>query len=146
MKLGATAKWFLGLIVLGVMYFAVVLFDVSTTAPGTVGKTFEGFLQSKQSPRKIESIEKENQKFVFVTGAQTPLWMITVPSGPPCYVFDSNGTLVDWTRDVGDDSGFKERWPYSLKREEIGVTRARQLLQRKLSVHASQETFHEHNH
>lgn len=33
------------------------------------------------------------------------------PSGPPVYVFDRSGTLVDWTPDAGDDEGFKSRWP-----------------------------------
>jgi hypothetical protein len=33
------------------------------------------------------------------------------PSGPPVYVFDRSGTLVDWTPDEGDDEKFKSRWP-----------------------------------
>jgi hypothetical protein len=33
------------------------------------------------------------------------------PSGPPVYVFDRAGKLVDWTPDVGDDESFNQRWP-----------------------------------
>jgi hypothetical protein len=140
MKVGATAKSLLKFSIFVVVYFAVVLFDLATTVPRTRGQTFEGFLQSKRTPRKMELIEMENQKFVFVTGARTPLWWVTLPSGSPCYVFDSNGTLVDWTKDVGDDLRFVKRRPFGSKREEIGVERARELFQRKLTVHAMQET------
>ena len=95
---------------------------------------FDGFIQSKRPPQKIERIEKEEQQYVFVTGRMTPLWFVTIPSGPPCYVFDSGGTLIDWTKDIGDDSRFVERWPVSLRREVIGADGARELFQKKLSA------------
>ena len=33
------------------------------------------------------------------------------PSGPPVYIFDHTGQLIDWTVDEGDDEAFKTRWP-----------------------------------
>ena len=30
--------------------------------------------------------------------------------GPPMYVFNSDGILIDYTLDVGDDPVFKEKW------------------------------------
>jgi hypothetical protein len=37
-------------------------------------------------------------------------------SGPPAYVFDPAGRLVDWSRDIGDDAAFNGRWPAQLVR------------------------------
>jgi hypothetical protein len=31
------------------------------------------------------------------------------PSGPPIYIFDTKGQLVDWTPDEGDDGPFWRR-------------------------------------
>jgi hypothetical protein len=34
-------------------------------------------------------------------------------SGPPAFVFDKSGKLVDWSTDSGDDAEFEKRWqPY----------------------------------
>lgn len=33
--------------------------------------------------------------------------MWTVPSGPPAYLFDTSGRLVDYTLDVGDSTKFQ---------------------------------------
>lgn len=33
-----------------------------------------------------------------------------VPSGPPAYVFDSKGQLVDWSLDTGEDPEFFRKW------------------------------------
>jgi hypothetical protein len=34
-----------------------------------------------------------------------------MPSGPPAYVFDPWGNLVDWSADTGDDRQFGVKWP-----------------------------------
>ena len=140
MKLSTTAKSLLGFVALAAVYFAVVLFDRSTTKPGTRGQSIDGFLQSKRTTQKMERLEKENQQYIFVTGRMTPLWFVTIPSGPPCYVFDANGQLIDWTVDVGDDPRFQEKWPSSLRRGNISIEDARKLFHRKLSVRAVRET------
>ncbi|MBI3922523.1 MAG: hypothetical protein HY318_13960 [Armatimonadetes bacterium] len=48
---------------------------------------------------------------VYYTFARGPLvsWG-NVPSGPPMYIFDSQGHLVDYTLDVGDDPRFADKW------------------------------------
>lgn len=33
-----------------------------------------------------------------------------LPSGPPCFVFDEDGDLVDWVHDSGDAPSFHQRW------------------------------------
>jgi hypothetical protein len=34
----------------------------------------------------------------------------SLASGPPAYVFDETGRLVDWSTDTGEDSEFCTRW------------------------------------
>jgi hypothetical protein len=47
---------------------------------------------------------------VGYTLAEGPLVTWAVPSGPPMYVFDSQGHLLDYTLDVGDDPRFRDKW------------------------------------
>lgn len=35
---------------------------------------------------------------------------MTLPSGPPHYIYKKDGLLLDWTHDIGDDRNFRERW------------------------------------
>jgi hypothetical protein len=140
MKLGKATKTLLTVTAALAVYLLVCFFDRSTTKPGAKGQTFNDFIQSKRAPRKMELLETGNQQYVFIIGRMTPLWLITISSGPPCYVFDARGGLIDWTADMGDDSRFVKRWPHSLKREEISVEHARELFQKKPSIRASQVT------
>ena len=36
--------------------------------------------------------------------------MWTIPSGPPAYLFDGSGALVDYTLDVGDSTKFQKEY------------------------------------
>lgn len=38
-----------------------------------------------------------------------PFWF-TIRSGPCCYVFDSEGKLIDWIADNGDDRDWDLKW------------------------------------
>ena len=49
--------------------------------------------------------------------------MWTLPSGPPAYLFDSSGKLVDYTLDVGDSTKFQ--YDYSVySGEELTIAEA----------------------
>ena len=39
-----------------------------------------------------------------------PLLFWTWSSGPPMYIFNKDGILIDYTTDSGDDRDFKEKW------------------------------------
>lgn len=46
---------------------------------------------------------------------------VLVPaSGPPAFVFDPRGALVDWTADSGDDPGFLDQWHAGTRSEMSG--------------------------
>jgi hypothetical protein len=110
-----------GIAVLLLGYVALIRFDIWSTNPGKNGRTLDGFLASMPKPQKVELINTATQSFVFVTGVYPRFWWITVPSGPPCYVFATNGVLIEWTSDIGDDDAFMKRWPFSLPRQPMKV-------------------------
>ncbi|MCA9047877.1 MAG: hypothetical protein KDA89_04070 [Planctomycetaceae bacterium] len=43
--------------------------------------------------------------FIIFGDATAAVW--TLPSGPPAYLFDESGHLVDFTCDVGDSATFQ---------------------------------------
>ena len=53
--------------------------------------------------RSVRVANPANHVVVFGTAA---LW--TLPSGPPAYLFDESGRLVDFTCDVGDSTTFQD--------------------------------------
>ena len=135
MKLGRTAKVLLAVAAFVGTYRIIFQIYVATTEPGSAGQTLEGFLSTKPSPLSIEKIESGNLHYVFVMGRMPPLHWITVPSGPPCYVFDSKGNLIAWTHDLGDGDPFRKKWPFSLKREKISADEALRIIRaRELGI------------
>lgn len=58
--------------------------------------------------RELHSFTFQGRTHFVATG--NPKDSIWIVSGPPAYVFDENGFLVDWTRETGDDPAFAERW------------------------------------
>ena len=49
------------------------------------------------------------EKKIYIE-VRAPIISWTFPSGPPCYMFDSKGNLVDWTMDIGDDGRYQRKW------------------------------------
>ena len=38
------------------------------------------------------------------------LRVLILPSGPPAYIFDNNGQLIDWSIDIFEDSEYEKKW------------------------------------
>lgn len=95
-----------------IAWFAACLYQTGASAPSALGATIE--VQRAEILRRATSIrllEIDSRRWYFVTGPLAPTW--TLPSGPPCYIFDDAGNLVDWTADLGDSGEFQQRWPIS---------------------------------
>ena len=71
-----------------------------------------------------------NEFFVFF-GPIAPLAMV---SGPPAYIFNRAGMLVDWSGDIGEDPRFAESWK-DLPEEEITIEKADLILRNNLPNH-----------
>jgi len=67
------------------------------------------FLKARPQPSMIRKFVLNGDMHVEVIGdpVRSPLSM---PSGPPAYIFDETGTLVDWTPDRGDAPSFVRKW------------------------------------
>jgi len=69
------------------------------------------------NPRQLEAaigasvqtrtLQVEGRAYLLALG---PMLMWAWPEGPPAYVFDAAGGLLDFTPDMGDDPAFLERW------------------------------------
>ncbi len=65
-------------------------------------------LETMPTPMRFGVIEHEGSNYLRIEG---PSAYLTAPPGPPMYVFDKSGKLVDWTSDAVDDHSFLGRWP-----------------------------------
>ncbi|MDR2982620.1 MAG: hypothetical protein LBV12_10290 [Puniceicoccales bacterium] len=62
-------------------------------------------------PVKAETIHMDGGIYYIITGkfSKVSSWL-TFPSGPPQYVFDEQGILVDWAMDIGEASRYNQKW------------------------------------
>jgi hypothetical protein len=56
---------------------------------------------------EVRHVTTKGRDYILATA---PLMRWATPSGPPMYVFDSEGRLLDYTLDSGDDPRFMEKW------------------------------------
>lgn len=93
-----------------------------TTAPVILYLFYENRINAKLEPPKANCTLVELAKHVAPpnhlaevkqNGQQRLVWVGTVPrytlrSGPPCYVFDQRGRLIDWVAETGEGSELDE--------------------------------------
>lgn len=68
----------------------------------------------------IYRVDSGTKHYVKVVGTPKP-GVFALPSGPPIYIFDRAGTLVDWTPDSGEDPDFGRAWSSDAE-VEIGIS------------------------
>lgn len=76
--------------------------------PPPTMETIEDFLAQMPAPQQIKRFEFDGKTFFEIFGQLGGT--IRLPSGPPAYVFDSQGRFVAWTADRGDDGPYFKRW------------------------------------
>lgn len=90
--------------------------------------TIQDFLQQMPSPMYV-------RRFAFGEATYFEVWgqlggTIRLPSGPPSYIFDPNGRLVDWTSDRGDAGNYSRKWGHFKDAQFISVPEMLQALAR----------------
>lgn len=80
---------------------------VDTIWPRALGMTLSELEQQIGKPESLRRHAYNGSSYTIWSG---PVKTIYLPSGPPVYVFDSAGKLLDWSRDIGDDPTFQEQW------------------------------------
>jgi len=96
--------------------------DLTLKPPDGV-QSLEPFIAAMPAPEYLR-VKKEGKKEFLVWTGPTPGHFLIPRSGPPGYVFDESGHLVDWSRDQGDDSGFQKAWGW-LRGDPITLEEAR---------------------
>lgn len=67
------------------------------------------FLEARPNWSQIRGFVHHGKPHVEVIGKPI-LLPLNPPSGPPAYIFDEPGALVDWCRDLGDNPSFARKW------------------------------------
>ena len=85
--------------------------------PSSETITLTNFLNSKVRVRDVRKFEIENKTNTVVIGIPG---LLSFPSGPPVYIFDEQGVLVDWCYDSGDAPLFYKKWEHLLSAQPLG--------------------------
>ena len=93
----------------------------STSLPRDV-TTFDQYLARMPAPEQVYLVERDGVRYYVFVGPLPP--SPAVASGHPRYVFDREGRVVDWTADVGDDTGYIDRWSNATSYGTVEVAEA----------------------
>lgn len=88
----------------------VCALEVNRKSPGLSNVNIADFAEEKPAPQAIIRFEKNGRTYFGWVAELSSLDKLTVPSGPPVYVFDDSRAMVDYTIDVGDDPTFVKNW------------------------------------
>src|SRR5678815_1774615 len=69
---------------------------------------FSEFSKVMSPPASLRLTAVDAQAYLLWTGKVAEGWRL--PSGPPAYVFDKTGRLVEWRADNRDDPSFYGKW------------------------------------
>ena len=82
-----------------VLWLFVAAREMQSFAPPPNAKSLSAFADVMPEPTRLVQInDGGTTKFIWV--GDTAIWAL--PSGPSCYVFDSDGKLVEWDASTGD--------------------------------------------
>lgn len=90
-----------------VMVFAYESWAQNRYAPPSGVRTLAQFLAWDPSSNRFLRFSLGEREYVAVLGPRLRL----LASGPPVYLFDESGSLIDWTDDCEDDPAHRDRWP-----------------------------------
>jgi hypothetical protein len=82
------------------------------------GDTLADHLTHRPPPDRVTAFEVDGRKYVALFGP----WQAfpRFPSGPPVYVFDVRGRLVDWCPDTGD-AYFNPKWHGAYRGRDVAA-------------------------
>ena len=94
---------------------------------------FLAFLEVGPKIFEICKFPHDGKVYIKVVGkVEKPL--LALPSGPPVYIFDESGILVDWCGDIGDCPSFAEKWSGFSNETPISAEETKQMVSGYLPV------------
>jgi hypothetical protein len=91
--------------------------EESKLAPPPGVRGFSDFSKAMPPPFSILISTVDGQEYLLWTGKVPAGWRLA--SGPPAYVFDKTGQLIDWTVDNGEAPTFYEKWYTNVQGENL---------------------------
>lgn len=82
------------------------------------------FLQAQHDQLIIQQFTQDGQRYLIVKRLVSMVGF-SLPSGPPAYIFNEPGTLVDWTGDFGEATRFLEKWTNLSEAKEVSIEEAK---------------------
>jgi hypothetical protein len=64
-------------------------------------QTFDAFAEAHGAPTRLVRARVRGHSYLIWYGTNADIFF-RLASGPPCYIFDTSGTLVGWTPTTGD--------------------------------------------
>jgi len=114
-------------VILGVTWAITEWFALMEKAPRESDKNLVTFLESYSDVTDIAKLTIDGKPYIKVI-RDVDSSILHLPSGPPVYIFDRSGVLVDWTLDLGDDPAFELRWGNTGSGVSIGSQQAKDLI------------------
>lgn len=130
-------KWAGFIVVLGVLFVIWALLDLrvrKSFAPSRADISFHEF-NSSHTIKLARTFELEGKQYFEALSQIPQSAFFYAASGPPAYVFDSEGRLVDWTPDRGEASRYLKKWGTFSTGKQIDVTELIRLLGGTNDVH-----------
>ena len=101
--------------------------SASEVRPPEGATNLVAFLEERPRPVQIRRFVHDGKTHIEVVG-EPATSLLSLPSGPPAYIFDERGALVDWCRDLGDQSSFVKKWGSFSNATPINAEEAKQLV------------------
>jgi len=118
--------------VVGLLCFVFIWFCTESRSrravrPPEGATNLTAFLLLRPDFDKIQKFTNSHGTYLEILGRAQKRWL-SLPSGPPVYVFDESGTLVDWAADLGEASEFNHKWGSLTNATPITVENAKALV------------------
>ena len=98
------------------VHFIAVGRWLSLNSPEGKFSTLSGYLASPRPPERVAMLRTPKGVYYVAYGSMVGS-TLAIPSGPPAYVFDDSGNLVYYSKAIGDDSNFHEKWPVTSQQD-----------------------------
>lgn len=131
MASGMVKRSVVGVLLIGGLVTAWIYSEVryaGKVRPPPSATNFQSFLQHGLEPRRFQRFDHGGIPYLRVF-ARMPSLLLALPSGPPVYVFNSKGDLIDWCGDSGDNGAFIRKWHGFAGATNVSIEQAREMLQ-----------------
>ena len=109
--------WMLNLLIIAIMlsgFIYVVSLSISDKRKivhiAETHQTIHQFFESDIPVTHLYYVEIQPAQYVWWQMPMPDNFRISVPSGPPIFIFDEKGDLCDYSCDIGDDPRFQTKW------------------------------------